>query len=149
MNPTETMGDIISRLERDLKSALEEIERQSFSRHGLEQENAALKLKVTAMENGDLTYCAFCGEAYPCDQGAEQIVAHVLTCPDHPLSEFRSRAERAEAENAALRAMLKRLQWAAENYEEPACPICWCEEPIHEDDCALAALLTGEDDANA
>jgi len=28
---------------RDLKSALEEIDRQSFSRHGLEQENSALK----------------------------------------------------------------------------------------------------------
>ena len=121
-NPTETTGDIIAKLERDLKSAMEEIERKSFALHGLERENAAL-----------LTRC----------EKAEQEKQYALTEIDRQSFMVQS----LQAENAALRTMLKRLQWAAENYEEPACPICWCEEPIHEDDCALAALLKGDDNA--
>lgn len=60
-------------------------------------ENADLVAEIDKMKHGQLTYCAFCGEAYPCDEGAEQVVAHVLSCPDHPLAEMKDRAEKAEA----------------------------------------------------
>ena len=107
---------------RDLKSAMEEIERQSFDRHGLERENTALRAQVEDFETSRSELDALAKQWY---------------------RYYREQVEK----NAALLAMLKRLQWAAENYEEPACPICWCEEPIHEDDCALAALLKGEEHA--
>ncbi len=51
-------------------------------------------------------------------------------------------------ENAALRAMLKRLEWMDEpELNEPYCRICHNLRK-HKSDCALAALLKGEDDEN-
>ena len=129
------MPETFKRLEQRLQKALDqknyhEMQSDMLSEtlKKLEAENAALKAKIADYESGWRS-CM--------DDNAEE--QHCTCVPA-----LKIKIESLQAENAALRAMLKRLQWAAENYEEPACPICWCEEPIHEDDCALAALLNAE-----
>ena len=51
-----------------------------------------------------------------------------------------------ERENAALRAMLGRVTHAYSCVSR-VCPVCYALG--HNDDCALAALLKGDADANA
>ena len=123
-NPTETMGDIIATLERDLKSALEEIDRQSFSRHGLEQENAALRAKLADYEE--------CWRACMDDNTTEQ---HCTCVPA-----LKIRVQK-------LTAMLKRLEWQHEaEMGAKFCFECSGMWPEHARNCALAALLKGADD---
>ena len=126
-NPTETMGDIIARLERDLKSALEEIERQSFSRHGLEQENAALRIQIEALQkaHADMlssAICAYCGQAVKRDFDA--MHEHLLSCENRPERTYEIENTTLQVENAALRAMLKRLEWVKNDYSGHTCQIC-------------------------
>ena len=47
---------------------------------------------------GRTTYCAYCGEQFPTEQtdSAEQVGAHIATCPEHPMRQI-------EAERVALR----------------------------------------------
>jgi len=51
-----------------------------------------------------------------------------------------------ETENAALRAMLKRLEWSGSHATCPICHMSWVGE--HWSNCALAALLKGDADEN-
>jgi len=47
------------------------------------------------------------------------------------------------AENKAVEALLRRVEWAGDFCDDPACPVCLCRayKGIHTKDCALAKAL--------
>lgn len=145
INPTETTGDIIARLERENAAlltrckkaeqehqyALTEIDRQSFMVQSLQAENAALREQVKDYETSRAELDALAKNWY---------------------REYREQVEK----NTALRAMLKKLEWSRNivgRYgldEYVGCPICSSFiEGQHKPDCELDLLLKGAADENA
>ena len=63
-----------------------------------------------AEEAMDFTYCAYCGEQFPLDDGgATNVGKHIAICPKHPMRDV-------EAERDALKVELQRLIKAANVY---------------------------------
>ena len=44
------------------------------------------------------TYCAFCGQTYLIDTGAELIARHIKECPKHPMRDVEQRVAQLEAD---------------------------------------------------
>jgi len=68
----------------------------------IQVERDALRKELAALRR--TTYCAYCGEQFPTEQvdSAEQVGAHIATCPEHPMREL-------EADWDALREELEKL----------------------------------------
>ena len=48
------------------------------------------------------TYCAFCGQTYLIDTGAELIARHIKECPKHPMRDVEQRVAQLEQERDAF-----------------------------------------------
>lgn len=62
--------------------------------------------------------CAYCGHVVECKSPFEKIekmIDHMAVCEKHPVPKLIARAEKAEAENAALRESLKSTEEVWEN----------------------------------
>lgn len=49
------------------------------------------------LDSVNFTYCAYCGQEYPRDADAKLITAHVMSCPDHPMTAMRLYNEQARS----------------------------------------------------
>lgn len=50
-----------------------------------------------------ITYCAFCGDEFIGDQFAENVIAHIKSCPNHPMHKREARIAELEQENTELK----------------------------------------------
>lgn len=79
----------------------------------LRAENKRLRQWCHDMQDGGFVNCVYCGHRYGPADGttpvalADSLKAHILVCPDHPMSALALRCEALEAENADLRATVR------------------------------------------
>jgi hypothetical protein len=74
-----------------------------------EADNAELKTEIE--RRNSKTWCAYCGfEIDIDDEASTKISEHIMSCPKPPLRRYERHSEALEAENAALRERLKKVE---------------------------------------
>jgi hypothetical protein len=90
-----------------------------------EADNAELKTEIE--RRNSKTWCAYCGfEIDIDDEASTKISEHIMSCPKHPIRIYERHSEALEAENAALREQLKKMEEAKEYKDHEFCKDVEC-----------------------
>ena len=96
-------------LEGSLKCYMKMYDKVFRENHDLRAQLAEAQKEIE--KKNSKTWCAYCGfEIDIDDEASTKISEHIMNCPKHPIRIYERHSEALEAENAALRERLKKVE---------------------------------------